>query len=88
MQMARRSFSPFFSFARMSFLFHPGLDMCANSALALKGGGGGGGVLVLPLVTAGVTRAHIQLSFHRRMTLHPAEQHKYHKSESLGEQVL
>lgn len=44
MQMARRSFSPFFSSARMSFLFHPGLDMCANSALALKGGGGGGGV--------------------------------------------
>lgn len=34
---------PFFFSARMSFLFHPGLDMCANSALALKGGGGGGG---------------------------------------------
>lgn len=43
MQMAHWSFSPFFSSARMSFLFHPGLDMCANSALALKGGGGGGG---------------------------------------------
>lgn len=42
MQMARRSFSPFFSSARMSFLFHPGIDMCANSALALKGRGGGG----------------------------------------------
>lgn len=44
MQMARWSFSTLFSSARMSFLFHPGLDMCANNALALKGGGGGGGV--------------------------------------------
>lgn len=31
--------SPIFSSSRMSFLFHPRLDMCANSALALKGGG-------------------------------------------------
>jgi len=44
MQMNHRSFSPFFSSARMSFLFHPRLDMCANSALALKGGGSEGGV--------------------------------------------
>ena len=43
MQMARRSFSTLFSSARMSFLFHPGLDTCANSALALRGGGSRGG---------------------------------------------
>lgn len=60
--------------------------MCANSALALKGGGGRGRVLVRPLVIAGVTGAHIQLRLHRRMTLHPAEQ--YHKSESLVEKEL
>lgn len=70
MQMARQSFPPIFSSARMSFLFHPRLDMCANSALALKGAVAEDGVLVLPLVIAGVTGAHIQLGLHRRMTLH------------------
>lgn len=77
MQMVCRSFPPpFFFSARMSFLFHPGLDMCANSALALKGGEveeAGGWLLGLPLVMAEMTGA-LTLARTLRMTLHPAEQ--------------
>lgn len=58
MQMTSRSFSSFFSFARMSFLFYLRLDMFANSVLALKGRGGRGGNLKPLLVIAAVTGAY------------------------------
>lgn len=50
--------------------------MCANSALALKGGEveeGGGWLLGLPLVMAEMTGA-LTLARTLRVTLHPAEQ--------------
>lgn len=64
MQIDRCSFPLFFSSVRVSFLFHPGLDMCANSALALKGSEAREGLQGLPLVIAWVTGAHTWLGLY------------------------